>query len=278
MEPFKHVTGVRMLGRYVVELDFDDTERRIVDLEPLMEGPAFDELLADYELFCRVTVDDDIATIAWPTLPVMSRSPPITLRSKRSGMADGSLTRLSTPSRNTASASSRSEGTRLSCRSCGSTTRTAEPSRNPTPAGNEELRPGAPLAAQASREVRAVSPLRSGAQAAHQEHRLTPQPAASRSDSQRCLGRRDGEVAACAFEVGDDLTRVCAIAEVPTRRPPVPRGDWRRSCRDRPPVVLAPLAANPAHFVDLSTPGLAPPGAGPFGGGFNAETGLSDET
>jgi hypothetical protein len=66
MEPFKHVTGVRVLGRYVVELEFEGTERRVVDLEPLMEGPAFDELLADYELFCRVAVDDDIATIAWP--------------------------------------------------------------------------------------------------------------------------------------------------------------------------------------------------------------------
>jgi hypothetical protein len=66
MEPFKHVTGVRVLGRYVVELEFEGAERRIADLEPLMDGPAFEELLDDYELFHQVKVDPDIATIAWP--------------------------------------------------------------------------------------------------------------------------------------------------------------------------------------------------------------------
>ena len=66
MEPFKHVTGVRVLGRYVVELEFEGDERRIVDLEPLLEGPAFEELLADYELFQQVEVDPEIATITWP--------------------------------------------------------------------------------------------------------------------------------------------------------------------------------------------------------------------
>jgi hypothetical protein len=66
MEPFKHVTGVRVLGRYVVELDFERRERRIIDLEPLLDGPAFEDLLRDYDLFCQVRVDPAIATIAWP--------------------------------------------------------------------------------------------------------------------------------------------------------------------------------------------------------------------
>jgi hypothetical protein len=66
MEPFKHVPSVRVLGRYIVELAFEGDERRVIDLEPLLEGPAFDELLADHELFRRVEVDPEIATIAWP--------------------------------------------------------------------------------------------------------------------------------------------------------------------------------------------------------------------
>lgn len=66
MEHFRHVTGVRVLSRYVVELEFEGDERRVIDLEPLLEGPVFDELLADYDLFRQVTVDPDIATIAWP--------------------------------------------------------------------------------------------------------------------------------------------------------------------------------------------------------------------
>lgn len=66
MEPFKHVSDVRVLGRYVVELEFEGRERRVVDLEPLLVGPAFDELLGDYTLFLQVRVDPEIGTIAWP--------------------------------------------------------------------------------------------------------------------------------------------------------------------------------------------------------------------
>ncbi len=66
MEPFKHVTGVRVLGRYVVELEFEGVERRIVHLEPLLDGPAFNELLDDYDVFRQVGADPDTATIVWP--------------------------------------------------------------------------------------------------------------------------------------------------------------------------------------------------------------------
>lgn len=57
---------VRVLARYVVELTFEGGERRVIDLEPLLEGPAFDALKSDYDLFRQVHVDDEIATIAWP--------------------------------------------------------------------------------------------------------------------------------------------------------------------------------------------------------------------
>jgi hypothetical protein len=67
MEHFQRVTAVRILARYVVELTFEGGERRVIDLEPLLVGPAFEELVSDYEAFCRVRVDDEIATIAWPS-------------------------------------------------------------------------------------------------------------------------------------------------------------------------------------------------------------------
>jgi hypothetical protein len=72
MAPFKHVTDVEVLARYFVELTFDGEERRVVDLEPLLEGPAFEHLKQDYELFCAVRADEDAATIVWPNGADMS--------------------------------------------------------------------------------------------------------------------------------------------------------------------------------------------------------------
>lgn len=60
------VTGVRVLSRYVVELDFADGERRVVDLEPFLTGPVFRPLVEDYTLFRAVEVDPELGTIAWP--------------------------------------------------------------------------------------------------------------------------------------------------------------------------------------------------------------------
>jgi Protein of unknown function (DUF2442) len=60
------VTGVRVLGRYVLELTFDTGEVKILDMEPLMWGPVFEPLLADYGLFCQVVADPQLGTITWP--------------------------------------------------------------------------------------------------------------------------------------------------------------------------------------------------------------------
>jgi hypothetical protein len=60
------VSGVRVLGRYVLELTFHTGEVKIIDLEPLMWGPIFQPVLADYGLFCQVFADPDAGTIAWP--------------------------------------------------------------------------------------------------------------------------------------------------------------------------------------------------------------------
>ncbi len=66
LAPLIDVTDVRVLARYVVELTFADGSERVIDLEPLLWGPMFEPLLADYELFRQVKVDPDAGTIVWP--------------------------------------------------------------------------------------------------------------------------------------------------------------------------------------------------------------------
>ena len=60
------VAGVRVLGRYVLELTFDTGEVKIIDMEPLMKGALFAALKEDYGVFCRVHADPDTGTIVWP--------------------------------------------------------------------------------------------------------------------------------------------------------------------------------------------------------------------
>ena len=66
LAPLIDVTAVRVLARYVVELEFGDGAVRVMDLEPLLWGPMFDPLLADYDLFRQVQVARDAGTIVWP--------------------------------------------------------------------------------------------------------------------------------------------------------------------------------------------------------------------
>jgi hypothetical protein len=63
---FIDVTDVQVLGRYVVELTFDNGEVRVLDLEPHPWGEMFEPIVADYRLFQRVRVDPDRGTICWP--------------------------------------------------------------------------------------------------------------------------------------------------------------------------------------------------------------------
>lgn len=66
LAPMIDVTDVHVLARYVVELTFADESTRVIDLEPLLWGPMFEPLLADYGLFRQVIVDPDAGTIVWP--------------------------------------------------------------------------------------------------------------------------------------------------------------------------------------------------------------------
>ena len=60
------VTAARVLARYVVELTFETGETRVIDLEPLLQGPVFQPLVDDYALFRQLRVDPEAGTIVWP--------------------------------------------------------------------------------------------------------------------------------------------------------------------------------------------------------------------
>jgi hypothetical protein len=79
VEPMIDVADVRVLARYVVELTFEDGEIRVLDLEPVLDGPVFEPLLADYALFRQVRVDAEAGTIVWPNGADLS---PRTLRAR----------------------------------------------------------------------------------------------------------------------------------------------------------------------------------------------------
>ncbi len=66
LTPLIDVIDARVLARYVVELTFADGSERVIDLEPLLWGPMFEPLVADYELFRQLRVDPDAGTIVWP--------------------------------------------------------------------------------------------------------------------------------------------------------------------------------------------------------------------
>jgi uncharacterized protein DUF2442 len=66
IEPLVDVKAVRVLSRYLVELDFADGAKRVIDLEPYLWGPMFEPLLGDYSVFSQVRVDPDAGTIVWP--------------------------------------------------------------------------------------------------------------------------------------------------------------------------------------------------------------------
>ncbi|OGK09611.1 MAG: hypothetical protein A2W80_07190 [Candidatus Riflebacteria bacterium GWC2_50_8] len=59
------VKGVKCLEEYVLELCFDNGERRRVDLRPHLSGEIF-EPLKDVQYFRQVVVNTDIDTIVWP--------------------------------------------------------------------------------------------------------------------------------------------------------------------------------------------------------------------
>ncbi|MDX1622101.1 MAG: DUF2442 domain-containing protein [Nitriliruptorales bacterium] len=64
--PIIDVVDVTLLGRYLVELEFENGDNRVIDLEPYLQGPMFEPIREDYDLFCQVEVDARAGTIIWP--------------------------------------------------------------------------------------------------------------------------------------------------------------------------------------------------------------------
>lgn len=60
-----HVRDAKYVSGYALQIDFEDGSRRLVDLEPYLDGDIF-EPLKDLAYFRRVAVNHDIDTIVWP--------------------------------------------------------------------------------------------------------------------------------------------------------------------------------------------------------------------
>ena len=61
-----NITKVEFVKDRTVRLQFSDGSERVVDLSPLLWGPAFVDISTDDDLFRQVRVDDEIGTISWP--------------------------------------------------------------------------------------------------------------------------------------------------------------------------------------------------------------------
>jgi hypothetical protein len=57
------VTAFHLVSGYVVHLTFADGVEKDVDLEPFLEGPIFEPIRNDPEMFASMFIDGD--TIAW---------------------------------------------------------------------------------------------------------------------------------------------------------------------------------------------------------------------
>lgn len=60
-----HITKVRVVGAYSLELTFDNGVQKRVNLRPELYGPIF-EPLRDPAYFAKACVDPDSRTVTWP--------------------------------------------------------------------------------------------------------------------------------------------------------------------------------------------------------------------
>jgi hypothetical protein len=59
------VLEAEVCGKMRLRLTFNDGTRRVVDLEPILQGPIF-EPLHDREYFARMELDPECGTVVWP--------------------------------------------------------------------------------------------------------------------------------------------------------------------------------------------------------------------
>ena len=67
MPPLVRISSVRVLAGRRVEIGLTNGETRIVDLGPLLQGPAFEAISSDDALFGQVRVDPEFGSLVWPS-------------------------------------------------------------------------------------------------------------------------------------------------------------------------------------------------------------------
>ena len=60
------IKALKVLSDFLVEFIFTDSSTRVIDLDPYLIGPIFDELRDDPSLFRAAFVDTQLRTIVWP--------------------------------------------------------------------------------------------------------------------------------------------------------------------------------------------------------------------
>ena len=65
MQTLLHITSLNVVEPFVLEITFSDGETRIVDVRPLLRGPAFQPLL-DPVVFRKASIDPIAKTVCWP--------------------------------------------------------------------------------------------------------------------------------------------------------------------------------------------------------------------
>jgi hypothetical protein len=65
MSQIFRVVAFKLLGDYVIQLQFNDNSSQTIDFEPILSGPVFGPLRDPY-LFNQVVLDSLFGTLEWP--------------------------------------------------------------------------------------------------------------------------------------------------------------------------------------------------------------------
>jgi Protein of unknown function (DUF2442) len=63
--PIYRVIGFEIVGRYTLQIRFDDGVIQTINFQPVLAGQLYAPL-NDLELFNRVSVDPEVHTLVWP--------------------------------------------------------------------------------------------------------------------------------------------------------------------------------------------------------------------
>ena len=63
--PTPAATKVKAARPYLLDVTFEDGERRLIDMEDFLQGEMF-EPLRDFALFSQASIDDTWHTVVWP--------------------------------------------------------------------------------------------------------------------------------------------------------------------------------------------------------------------